>query len=263
MLGVAYKQDVDDYRESPAIRVIEQLLSVGAKVSYYDPWVPNFKYGKLEMKSIPTLTDKLLNEDVYKRQGRFLFICYSLVFLLLCLSFLLFPDNAPYLREILVNLLLISLPMLIYTHSIDNISILNRIFRGASVIILVLGTLFFSLVLFRIINIDVYSMSFSYYMVFPAISNMDKFFEKGEFRYLWLSLLASVLILLIGARGPLPVSYTHLDVYKRQLVETAKETGVDPYSYFTFILNEAAKLRAVNKTDKIADLTPSYFKNLS
>lgn len=47
------------------------------------------------------------------------------------------------------------------------------------------------------------------------------------------------------------------------LVETAKETGVDPYSYFTFILNEAAKLRAVNKTDKIADLTPSYFKNLS
>ncbi len=63
VLGVAYKQDVDDYRESPAIRVIEQLLSVGAKVSYYDPWVPNFKYGKLEMKSIPTLTDKLLNES--------------------------------------------------------------------------------------------------------------------------------------------------------------------------------------------------------
>lgn len=47
------------------------------------------------------------------------------------------------------------------------------------------------------------------------------------------------------------------------LVETAKETGVDPYRYFVFVLDEAAKLRAADKTDKIAELTPSYFKNLS
>jgi len=47
------------------------------------------------------------------------------------------------------------------------------------------------------------------------------------------------------------------------LSETAKETGVDPYRYFVFTLNEAAKLRAAGKSDKIAELTPSYFKNLS
>ncbi len=44
------------------------------------------------------------------------------------------------------------------------------------------------------------------------------------------------------------------------LVETAKETGVDSYRYFVFTLDEAAKLRAVGKTDKIAELTPNYFK---
>lgn len=63
VLGVAYKQDIDDYRESPAIRVIEQLLAVGADVSYYDPWVPRFKDGELEMESIPDLTEVVLKES--------------------------------------------------------------------------------------------------------------------------------------------------------------------------------------------------------
>lgn len=56
VLGVAYKQDIDDYRESPALRVIECLEVRGAHVSYYDPWVSEYKYkGKVE-KSIPELT---------------------------------------------------------------------------------------------------------------------------------------------------------------------------------------------------------------
>lgn len=43
VLGVAYKQDIDDYRESPAIRVIEVLKREGAEVEYYDPWVAKYK----------------------------------------------------------------------------------------------------------------------------------------------------------------------------------------------------------------------------
>lgn len=39
--------------------------------------------------------------------------------------------------------------------------------------------------------------------------------------------------------------------------------GVDPYNYFVYTLNETAKLRAAGKTVKIAELTPSYFKNFS
>lgn len=47
VLGVAYKQDIDDYRESPAIRVIEVLWQEGAEVDYYDPWIPEYKnHGK-------------------------------------------------------------------------------------------------------------------------------------------------------------------------------------------------------------------------
>lgn len=60
ILGVAYKQDIDDYRESPAIRVIEELEKVGADVCYYDPWVSSYKE-KGEVKySEPALTEELL-----------------------------------------------------------------------------------------------------------------------------------------------------------------------------------------------------------
>lgn len=37
ILGVAYKGDIDDYRESPAIKVIEQFEKAGSRVEYYDP----------------------------------------------------------------------------------------------------------------------------------------------------------------------------------------------------------------------------------
>lgn len=62
VLGVAYKQDIDDYRESPAIRVIEELNKVGANVKYFDPWVAEFKEGGLSMKGEPALTEKILSD---------------------------------------------------------------------------------------------------------------------------------------------------------------------------------------------------------
>ena len=49
VLGVAYKQDIDDYRESPAIRVIDELRKEEALVDFYDPWIVEYKEkGKLE-----------------------------------------------------------------------------------------------------------------------------------------------------------------------------------------------------------------------
>lgn len=48
VLGVAYKQDIDDYRESPAIRVIENLQKEGADTVFYDPYIPKFReHGKI------------------------------------------------------------------------------------------------------------------------------------------------------------------------------------------------------------------------
>ncbi|MBM3736930.1 MAG: nucleotide sugar dehydrogenase [Acidobacteria bacterium] len=46
--GVAYKKDIDDMRESPAIDVVHLLLQRGAKISYSDPFVPVFRVEKEE-----------------------------------------------------------------------------------------------------------------------------------------------------------------------------------------------------------------------
>lgn len=60
VLGVAYKQDIDDCRESPALRVIQILKDRGAIVSYYDPWVAKYEYNDVVQTSIPALTAEVL-----------------------------------------------------------------------------------------------------------------------------------------------------------------------------------------------------------
>lgn len=60
VLGVAYKQDIDDYRESPAIRVIKALRKRGAEVVYYDPFVPEYRDGGKIEKGLESLDAKTL-----------------------------------------------------------------------------------------------------------------------------------------------------------------------------------------------------------
>ena len=60
VLGVAYKQDIDDYRESPAIRVIKELEKEGAEVLYYDPYVSEYKENGRVKKGEQSLTKVLI-----------------------------------------------------------------------------------------------------------------------------------------------------------------------------------------------------------
>ncbi|HST77054.1 MAG TPA: UDP binding domain-containing protein, partial [Verrucomicrobiae bacterium] len=56
VLGVAYKKDIDDLRESPALTIIELLQKEGAQVSYNDPFFEYVGHGrkyKLEMQNTP------------------------------------------------------------------------------------------------------------------------------------------------------------------------------------------------------------------
>lgn len=59
VLGVAYKRDIDDMRESPALDVIRLLEERGAEVAYHDPHIPSFREDGHEMHGV-ALTDDLL-----------------------------------------------------------------------------------------------------------------------------------------------------------------------------------------------------------
>jgi UDP-N-acetyl-D-glucosamine dehydrogenase len=53
VFGVAYKRDVNDLRESPALDIMELLIRRGAQVSYTDPYIPSIEHGTLNLKSVP------------------------------------------------------------------------------------------------------------------------------------------------------------------------------------------------------------------
>lgn len=60
LLGVAYKQDIDDYRESPALRVMEEFQRCGSLVDYYDPFIPTCRYKGKRYQGLERINEDLL-----------------------------------------------------------------------------------------------------------------------------------------------------------------------------------------------------------
>jgi UDP-N-acetyl-D-glucosamine dehydrogenase len=63
VLGVAYKPDIDDLRESPALDVIGLLEKKGAAVSYHDPYIPSFRHEGSVMYSAPDMMEAVKQAD--------------------------------------------------------------------------------------------------------------------------------------------------------------------------------------------------------
>src|SRR3954469_10001195 len=66
VLGLSYKPDIDDDRESPSFEIIELLQERGAVVSYCDPFIPAARKGRkhdLELRSVPCTAEELAKYD--------------------------------------------------------------------------------------------------------------------------------------------------------------------------------------------------------
>jgi len=66
MLGIAYKKDVDDMRESPAVEIMERIRASGAELSYSDPHVPVFpkmREHKFDLESIELTAETIASFD--------------------------------------------------------------------------------------------------------------------------------------------------------------------------------------------------------
>lgn len=62
VLGVAYKRDIEDVRESPALDILRLLREDGAELSYHDPYVPSLVHEGLDLTSVE-LTDEALDDS--------------------------------------------------------------------------------------------------------------------------------------------------------------------------------------------------------
>ncbi|MGE3526983.1 MAG: UDP binding domain-containing protein, partial [Gemmatimonadales bacterium] len=63
VIGVAYKKDIDDLRESPALDIIRLLESQGARVSYHDPFVARFSEDGHTLSSVPLTAETIAESD--------------------------------------------------------------------------------------------------------------------------------------------------------------------------------------------------------
>jgi len=63
VLGVAYKRDIEDLRESPALDIIRLLQGQGARVSYHDPYVPEYREDGHSLRSVPLTSETLAKVD--------------------------------------------------------------------------------------------------------------------------------------------------------------------------------------------------------
>ena len=60
VVGVAYKKDINDSRESPALDIIQILKDLGSEISYFDPFIPSLEFGEFNFESIDFLDKNIL-----------------------------------------------------------------------------------------------------------------------------------------------------------------------------------------------------------
>jgi UDP-N-acetyl-D-glucosamine dehydrogenase len=63
VIGVAYKKDIEDWRESPAVKVMDLLLRDGANIDYHDPYVAKFIEHGRQWHSIPLSKERIERAD--------------------------------------------------------------------------------------------------------------------------------------------------------------------------------------------------------
>lgn len=87
LIGISYKKDVGDTRESPSFEILEELHQLGASISYHDPYVPKLDFGKINLQSkalsgsslrandlVVILTDhSTLDYQLIEREAKFIF----------------------------------------------------------------------------------------------------------------------------------------------------------------------------------------------
>ncbi|WP_078431935.1 nucleotide sugar dehydrogenase [Metabacillus halosaccharovorans] len=80
VLGVAYKKDIDDYRESAALRVIDELEKEGAEVAFFDPFIPEYnEHGKVKKGEAQLTVELIEGADLVMITADHTMVDYSFV----------------------------------------------------------------------------------------------------------------------------------------------------------------------------------------
>ncbi len=140
---------------------------------------------------------------VIKRSRLKLVGSYSVGIFIFLFHYLMFPENSLYMRELIFPFFCMCLPVLVYSMSIHDWNNLKLCMGKASFIVFIIGTVLGVLVLFDQATVGAYSMSLSYYMLLPMIIYLGELFDNPSMKALLFSLITLLIILSLGARGPI------------------------------------------------------------
>jgi O-antigen ligase len=132
----------------------------------------------------------------------FTIITYLIASAIILFNFLLFPQNTEILKNQLFDFIGISLACFIYSYSIDDTGELMNVFGKIAFAIFYIGLLTGFLTITNVIYLGTYSMSYSYYMLIPAIYFLNKLLKKFDIKSLIAFLVTLFFILILGSRGP-------------------------------------------------------------
>lgn len=118
-------------------------------------------------------------------------------------NYLVFSQNSEFLKDIIFPFFFTSLPCFLYSYSIKDRRIFENTMGKIANIVFTLGTLIAILVVLNKISLGRYSMSLSYYMLLPTIIYLKVFFENFSLKYFISFTISLLVILALGARGPI------------------------------------------------------------
>ncbi|HIW74043.1 MAG TPA: O-antigen ligase family protein [Firmicutes bacterium] len=140
---------------------------------------------------------------LWKRRALLFFGTYGVAGLLFLLTAVFFPPVRPYLISLAFELLCMCLPGFLCFASIRNMEAVHPVLLKLAFANFLLGVLFALFSFTGILPGESYSMSFSYYLLFPACYFVYRFHTDRKKRLLVFALLCAAFMLLLGSRGPL------------------------------------------------------------
>lgn len=138
---------------------------------------------------------------VFSRKKVKFIVTYVVISFIFLINYLFFIGNRVYLSDILFPLFFVGIPSFIYTQSIHDLNVFKNMLKKSCVIVFFSGTLLSVLNLIGIASIGLYSMTLSYYMLFPLILYIDELFDRVSAIKIIMVTISLLVILTLGSRG--------------------------------------------------------------
>lgn len=176
---------------------------------------------------------------VFKRKPQLFVLIYGIATVIFGYNFLFFPENQPYLINLIFPFFFTALPSLIYVLSLKDLQVFKEIIEKAAFLIFIFGAIIGILLFTGTATAGAYSMSLSYYMLLPTLVFLGKVFDRRHPIFIVYFIIAFIVILALGSRGALLciVVYAFLRVISPRQKFSPAKILIYTASAFTLILS--------------------------